>query len=53
MHSPAITSIAIQTCDLKDYREFLETVAFDYTQGIIVNFSEWDAASFREGVLND
>jgi len=55
VNSPAVTSIAIETFDLKDYREFLETVHFflESTKGVIVNFKERDAASFREEFLND
>jgi len=53
--SLAITSLTIETFDLKDYREFLDTIHFflDYTKGFIVNNLELDAAAFKEEFLSD
>jgi len=55
MKNLAVTALAIQTFDLEDYREFLETVHFflEYTKGIVVNFLDLDAASFKEEFLSD
>jgi hypothetical protein len=53
MTTLAVTSLAIDTFDLQDYREFLETVHFflDFTKGVLVNPWELDAKAFREEFL--
>jgi len=55
MKNLAITSLTIETVDLKDYQEFLETVHFflEYTKGFVVNLWELDAASFQKEFLED
>lgn len=55
MNNLAVTSLTIETFDLIDYQEYLETVYFflDYTRGVIVSIWELDAASFKEEFLSD
>ncbi len=55
MNSIAITSLAIETFNLKDYQEFLKTVHFflEYMKGFIVNLWELDATSFQKEFLSD
>jgi hypothetical protein len=53
--SRAVTSLAIETPDPADYREFLETVdAFlGHSGGVLVSPRELDRAQFRERFLED
>lgn len=55
MNNLAVTSLTIETFDLRDYQEFLEAVYFflDYTKGVIVNAWKLDAASFQKEFLSD
>lgn len=51
----AVTSLIVETKQLADYREFLETVHFflDHTKGVLVNYYDLDAAAFREEFLDE
>jgi hypothetical protein len=51
--SLAVTSLAIETPDAGDYREFLETVEgfLEHSGGVLVSPRELDRAAFRERFL--
>lgn len=53
IRSPAVTSLSIETLDLDDYRDFLETVyAFlAHTRGFLANLRDLDASEFRTEFL--
>ncbi|HEX3762054.1 MAG TPA: hypothetical protein VHW23_25310 [Kofleriaceae bacterium] len=53
LRSPAVTSLSLETPDVADYREFLDTVYgfLVHSRGFLANVRDLDAAAFRAEFL--